>query len=212
MTTPAELYIRTLDATEEIVDNVPASHWKAPSPCSGWHVRDVINHIIGENLWAVELFQGRTIAEIGDRFAGDLTLGDPPVAYARSVEGVKQVLGDARAMERTMHLSFGDRPGSFYATQLALDMLVHGWDIARGSGQEGRLDPVLVNECLPLAEQITTEFRQGGWYGQKLTIPNDADPQTRLLALFGRAAYWEAPKRHGIRLDERLMQAGPSGP
>jgi hypothetical protein len=69
-----------------------------------------------------------------------------------------------------------------------------------------------VEECLPAAEQITGEFRSGGWYGQKLTLPNDASPQTRLLALFGRTTFWEPRQRHGIRIDERLLQAGPSGP
>lgn len=193
MSTPAELYVRTLEATQRIVEEVPASKRKAPTPCSEWHVVDVTNHIISENLWAVELLQGKTITEVGNRFAGDLTGGDPPAEYGRSVEAVKAVLQDPDAMERTMHLSFGDRSGAFYATQLSLDMLVHGWDIARGSGQDSRLDPELVRECLPIAEKITREFRNGGWYGQELRMPADAAEETRLLALFGRKADWAPP-------------------
>lgn len=194
MSTPAELYIRTMEATQRIIEDVPASHRRAPTPCSEWHVVDVTNHVISENLWAVELFQGKTIAEVGERFVGDLTGGDPPAEYGRSVEAVKQVLQNADAMERIVHLSFGDRSGAFYATQLSLDMLVHGWDIARGSGQDSRLDPELVRECLPITEKITREFRNGGWYGQELQVPPDADEETRLLALFGRKTDWAPPQ------------------
>jgi uncharacterized protein (TIGR03086 family) len=208
---PAELYSRTMEAAQRIVDGVPASSWKAPSPCSEWDVRDVVNHIIGENLWARELFQGKTIAEVGGALEGDLTVGDPPAEYARSVEAVKAVLAAPEILERTVHLSFGDRSGSFYATQLALDMLIHGWDIAKGTGQDARLDPELVRECLPIAEQITRDFRAGGWYGRELPVQPDAGPQARLLALFGRAASWEPPKRRGLRIDPRLMQAGRRG-
>ena len=43
-------------------------------------------------------------------------------------------------MERTVHLSFGDHPGSEYAMQLAADHLVHAWDLARSLGVDDRLD------------------------------------------------------------------------
>jgi uncharacterized protein (TIGR03086 family) len=212
MSTPAELYIRTMEATQRVVDDVPASQWNAPSPCSNWRVRDVLNHIISENLWAAELFRGRTIAEVGDRFDGDLTVGDPPAEYARSVEAAKHEVRASDAMERKVHLSFGDRTGAFYATQLSLDMLIHGWDIAKGSGRDGQLDPELIDECFPIAEQITREFRDGGWYGQDLSVDSGADQQTKLLALFGRKADWALPKRPAIWIDPRLSQAGPAGP
>ena len=48
------------------------------TPCTEWDVRALVNHVLGEIRWAVPLFAGSTIAEVGDRFDGDL-LGDDPV-------------------------------------------------------------------------------------------------------------------------------------
>jgi uncharacterized protein (TIGR03086 family) len=89
-------------------------------------------------------------------------------------------------MQATCHLSFGDYSGSDYAAQLFMDTLIHGWDIARATGQDTRLDPELVEACLPIAEQLTSQFRSAGVFGDNIQVKPDADAQTRLLALVGR--------------------------
>lgn len=175
-----------MESTRVFVDGVKTDEWHRPTPCSEWDVKQVANHIIGENLWAAELFQGKTIAEVGSRLDGDLAGDDPARAYAVSVEASTPVVSATDAMETTCHLSFGDYPGSDYAAQLFMDLLVHGWDIARATGQDSRLDPDLVRACLPVAEQLTTQFRSAGVFGENLLVSADADPQTKLLALVGR--------------------------
>jgi uncharacterized protein (TIGR03086 family) len=65
-------------------------------------------------------------------------------------------------------------------------LFVHGWDIAKVTGQGSRLDPNLVQACLPIAEQLTTQFRSAGVFGENLPVSADTDPQTKLFALVGR--------------------------
>jgi len=89
-------------------------------------------------------------------------------------------------MQTTCHLSFGDYSGSDYSAQLFMDTLIHGWDIASATGQDTRLDPELVDACLPIAEQLTSQFRSAGVFGENLPVDADASPQQRLLALLGR--------------------------
>ena len=89
-------------------------------------------------------------------------------------------------MEATCHLSFGDYSGADYAGQLFMDLLIHGWDIARGTGQDTRLDPELVARCLPIADALTRQFRTAGVFGEDLPVMDGADQQTKLLALVGR--------------------------
>jgi uncharacterized protein (TIGR03086 family) len=105
-----------------------------------------------------------------------------------SVDAATPVVSEPGAVETICHLSFGDYSGSDYAAQLFMDLLVHGWDIARATGQDARLDPDLVRACLPIAEQLATQFRSAGVYGENLSVGADADPQTKLLALVGRRA------------------------
>ncbi len=89
-------------------------------------------------------------------------------------------------MEATCHLSFGDYSGADYAGQLFMDLLIHGWDIAKGTGQDTRLDAELVAQCLPIADALTRQFRATGAFGDDLPVMGDADQQTKLLALVGR--------------------------
>jgi uncharacterized protein (TIGR03086 family) len=186
--TAGDLYKRAMEATRGVIAAVRPDQWTDPTPCTEWNVRQIANHLIGENLWAVELLQGRTIADVGNRLDGDLAGDNPAGAYADSVRSAIPVCAAPGAMEAICHLSFGDYSGSDYAAQLFMDSLIHGWDIAIATGQDTRLDPALVEACLPIAEQLTTQFRSAGVFGDNLPVDAAADPQTRLLALVGRKA------------------------
>ena len=158
----------------------------APTPCTEWDLRALVNHIAGENLWAAELFPGKTMADVGDALDGDV-LGDDPIAmFNRSVAAAKAVVSAPGAVEATCHLSFGDYPGSEYAKQLFMDLLIHGWDVAKATGQDATLDPQLVEACYPVAEEAVAQFGQYGVFGTKVGVPADVSRQTSLLALVGR--------------------------
>ncbi len=90
------------------VESVDADQWQQPTPCSEWSVRDLVNHVVGEDLWTAPLLQGSTIEEVGDRFDGDL-LGDDPVARVRAAaaEAVAAV-ADRLPRGGTVQLSYGE--------------------------------------------------------------------------------------------------------
>jgi uncharacterized protein (TIGR03086 family) len=184
--TPGDLYVKAMTATRRYVDGVRADQWHAPTPCTEWDVKQVANHIIGENLWAGELYQGKTIGEVGSKLDGDLTGADPAAAYRNSATVASNVVTAPGAMEATCHLSFGDHSGADYAAQLFMDLLIHGWDLAKATGQDTRLDSELVAACMPVAQQLTSQFRSAGVFGEDLPVSPDADPQAKLLALLGR--------------------------
>ena len=188
MPTSGELFAKAMESTQSIVDRVRPEQMGDPTPCSEWTVRDIINHVTGENLWATELFAGKTMAEVGDQLEGDLLGGDPQAAFRRSVASGKPAVMAKGAMEMTCDLSFGPTPGFEYANQLFLDMLIHGWDIAKATEQNTHLDPELVSACLPLAERARAEFGEYGVFGNDLSADAGADDQARLLALLGRQA------------------------
>ena len=88
-------------------------------------------------------------------------------------------------LEPNCHLSFGDFPGSVYLSQMFLDTLVHGWDVAVGSGQDAALPADLVADCYPIAQSIRREVGDSGIIGENLEDPS-ADMEARLLGLLGR--------------------------
>src|SRR5438552_4509330 len=107
-----------MEATRAYVDRVRPDQWPRPTPCSEWNVKQVANHIIGENLWAGQLFKGATIQDVGSTLDGDLAGEDPAAAYRASVSVASEAVTAPEAMEATCHLSFGDYTGAEYAAQL----------------------------------------------------------------------------------------------
>lgn len=184
--TPAQLFVRAMETGQRYVNAVQPDQWSWQSPCTEWSVRDVVNHIVYETLWVAELFAGKTLEEVGNRFDGDLVGDDPAGAYNRAVALARPAVEAPGAMEATVHLSSGPTPGAEYARQVFMDTLIHSWDIAKGSAQDTRRDPELVAACLPIAEELSTLWRSYGVLGPAIEVPPDADPQTRLLAMLGR--------------------------
>ena len=63
---------------------------------------------------------------------------------------------------------------------------MHTWDLARATGQDERLDPQTCADLLTEMAPIKELLRSSGQYGPPVPVPDDADPQTRLLGFIGR--------------------------
>jgi uncharacterized protein (TIGR03086 family) len=162
--------------------------WQAATPDEDWRVRDLVNHVAGEDLWAPPLLAGSTIAEVGDRFDGDVLGADPGAAWTVASAGAVRAVGEQSAMDRIVHLSFGDFPGRGYTLQLFADHLIHAWDLARAIGADERLDAGLVASCATWFETMEDGYRSAGAIAARPPVPDAADAQTVLLARFGRHA------------------------
>lgn len=182
----ADLYRRASEAFGARVHAVGDDQWELPTPCTDWSVRDLVNHVVAEDLWVPPLMAGQTVEDVGDRFDGDVLGEDPKRAWDRAVKQARDAVLEEGAMERTVHLSFGDSPGHEYAMQLFTDHLIHCWDLARAIGADERLDPDLVEACTAYFDGVEDTFRAAGVIGDPPPVPDDADAQTVLLARFGR--------------------------
>jgi uncharacterized protein (TIGR03086 family) len=181
-----DLHRRAVEGFDARLQSIGDDQWHASTPCSDWDVSAVCNHVVSENLWTPPLMSGQTIEEVGDRFDGDLLGDSPKNAWDESMQPAIDAMQEEGAMERTVHLSFGDVPGREYALQLFADYLIHSWDLARATGAEERLDPELVDACATWFESMEEAYRSAGAIGERPEVPEGGDDQTRLLAMFGR--------------------------
>src|SRR4051812_40839261 len=181
-----ELFDRAQGHFGELVHQVKDDQWGNDTPCTDWDVRALVNHLVYEARWAVPLLEGQTIEQVGDRFEGDLLGGAPAAAYDDALGQAKAAVGTSGALEGTVHLSFGDTPADEYLAQLTSDYLVHSWDLARGIDADDALDPELVEFVYAKAEPVTDMLGASGLFAPPVDVGAASDPQTRLLALFGR--------------------------
>ena len=180
-----ELFRRASESCGLRVLAVRDAEWRGGTPCSKWDVRALVNHIVSENLWVPPLFDGKTIDEVGDRFDGDVLGEDPKKAWRESSREAIRAVEAEGAIESIVHLSFGDTPGEEYAYELFADLLIHGWDVAKAIGADDSLDPELVHSCAQWFDRREDVYRSVGAIGERVQT-EAADPQTQLLARFGR--------------------------
>ena len=186
MTDIAKLHAQALDATGRIVAGIPPDRWHAGTPCQGWDVRALLNHVVSGNWWAAELASGASIEGVGSRLDGDLLGSDPAGAYAASAASAADVFRRPGALDAPCAVSYGPVPGSVYAGHRFIDVLVHGWDLAAATGQDTALDPDLMAACGEILEPQLAGFREAGAIGPPLPVPPGASDQARFLASLGR--------------------------
>jgi uncharacterized protein (TIGR03086 family) len=181
-----ELFRRSGQEFDRRVATIGADQWGLDTPCTEWNVRTLVNHVAVEDLWAPPLLDGATIDDVGDRFDGDQLGDDPKGSWRAAHDAAVASVDDLPTVDRTVHLSFGDFPASFYITQLIFDHVVHAWDLATAIGADTRLDPELVDFSAREFAAQEDSYRASGSIAERPEIPAGADPQTRLLAMFGR--------------------------
>ncbi len=189
------LYHRTVETWADRVNAVAPDQWEAPTPCRGWAVRDLVNHVVGEDLWTLRLVGGATLAEVGDGLDGDL-LGDDPVGSALAAAREASTRVAERLPEAgVVHVSYGDIPVVDYVHELAADHLVHSWDLAAACGGDTRLDPHLVTELAEFFAGREDFYRAAGVIGPRAV--SHGGQQSELLAATGRDSHW-GPTHAGL--------------
>ncbi len=180
-----ELFAASIARMADRVDRIDDQQWTAPTPCSEWDVRALVNHVCGEQLWAPHLVAGATIDQVGDRYDGDV-LGDDPRATFRQAAARSTDAFAGADLDATVHLSFGDVPCAVYLEQMLADAEVHGWDLAKALDEPAELDPETASELLPGAKAQEELLRASGLFGPAVDVDDDASDAHKLLALFGR--------------------------
>ncbi|MGL5818917.1 MAG: TIGR03086 family metal-binding protein [Phycicoccus sp.] len=182
---PAEEYRDVAGRFTALVEGVPDDEtWRSPSPVEGWSARDVVRHL-------VDWFPGFLEAGTGIRLPTGPSVDDDPVVAWRTFSNAVQALlddpvsaGVAFSHQHTGTLPFPVAVSRFFTA----DVFMHSWDLARATGQDENLDPARCAALLDGMAAVEELMRSSGQYGPRVEVPDDADPQTRLLAFIGRRA------------------------
>lgn len=186
MTDLATLFTRAIGRFGERVAAVPDGAWSDPTPCADWDVRELVNHVTNEQLWAPHLVAGETLDQVGDRYDGDVLGDDPVAAFRRSAGGSVAAFGAADDLEAPVHVSYGDIPLREYLTQMLTDAEVHGWDLAVATGQDPHIDPEAAELLLEVWRAQEELVRGSGVFGEAVAIDEGASAADQLLGLLGR--------------------------
>ena len=168
-----ELYRRASDWTAEKIAGT--TDLDAPTGCEGWRVRDLLDHMLDTQRY----FAGAARGEKGSPPSPTpppLSTDDPTADFEKSRSQVLAAFGQDGVIEKT-----GPALGIAFS-----DQLLHGWDLARATGQDTTMPDGLAEKAYGAIHGLFTEEQRKGVFKPEVSVADDATAQERLLAYTGR--------------------------
>jgi uncharacterized protein (TIGR03086 family) len=176
---------QTTDKAAELMGTLQPADLKRSTPCEGWDVRALINHMIGVNM-------GFTAAVTGEGSRPgpevDLVGDDAAGAYRRAASAMMAAWRRPGALEGTVKMAAGEMPGAAAAGVFFVDQIQHVWDLAKATGRPYPLDASLAAAALEMSRARIGPDRRGPGkpFGPEVACPDSAPAQDRLAGFLGR--------------------------
>jgi uncharacterized protein (TIGR03086 family) len=188
---PIDLLSRALDQTGSVIARVRPEQASLPTPCTSWNVRDLVNHVVHDAQQFRAMAAGGRYEKGEDDVIGD----DWDGAYRRAAGELLAEWRREGALDRVLRLPIGEVPATWSIGQHIADMVVHGWDVAKATGQSTDFDPEVGAFALAWGrENLRPEFRgdeaSGKVFGPEVAVPDEAPVHDRLAGVFGRDPRW----------------------
>ncbi len=176
---------------QPVVQGVPTTSLDRPSPCEDWTVRTVADHLLGtaeamRRVGAGEALDpqdpwGTSGGHLRDSWRDDL--GDLLQRWATAWSQAEAWEGDAMD---------GAVPRSQVGDMGYVEVVLHGWDLAAGSGQEVTYSDAALEHALEVMGEIGEQGRSMHAFGTEVPVGDDAPLLDRVLGASGRDPHWTA--------------------
>ena len=165
----------------DLVGHLDDEQLDAPTPCAGFTVRGVLEHMVGGATQFAAAFRGE------DPPSPPSAPVDAVGAFPAAMANLEAAVSSPGALERNIAAPFGDVPGEVFARFVAMDGLVHGWDLATATGQSYDPPARVVEDVLAFTRgALGDDLRDGDTFAAAVTPPAGASPLVQLVAFTGR--------------------------
>jgi uncharacterized protein (TIGR03086 family) len=174
----------TVRTAADLVRNIPPDRLDAPTPCRDWDVRTLTNHL-HQVVTALHL-AGRGGPVPDDLWSRDLA-GDPDRFDAEARGAIEAWAEPPAGM---IALGAATVPAPLVATMLASDLVLHGWDLAKATGQVFACDDEAIAMTSRFIADTAAEGRTMGLYAEPVPVAADASALDRAVGASGRDPGW----------------------
>lgn len=172
---------RAVDYTLGSLHSVTPAALPRPTPCRDWTLRELLAHM-NDSLLAL-----REAADLGRVELSAYPADGDPIALLK--DRACRLLSAWRVSQREA-VSIGDTAmtTSILTSAGALEIAVHGWDVAEACGGGRPVPEPLAEELLELAPFLLHDADRPGRFGARVQVSPLAGASDRLLAFTGRRA------------------------
>ncbi|HEY7814727.1 MAG TPA: TIGR03086 family metal-binding protein, partial [Nakamurella sp.] len=180
-----------LDGMQVLVDGARPDQWSGSTPCSDWDARTLLNHVVFGNRTFTSIVNGKPpppreqIRTMRDQ---DQLADDPVAAWRDSAAGLLSAFDAPGVLDRTFSSPIGEMPGAGLARLRITETLVHGWDLARSTGQPVPFAEPLARGALDFTlRQLPSGAERSTFpFAAEQAAPDNAPAIDRLAAHLGR--------------------------
>ena len=187
----ADLLSTVLADLAPIVSGITADQLNNPTPCTEFDVEQLRDHVVG---W-LDTFAAGFADPGGQAPRTSLDGYQAPEDAAAEVRAAAATLAAAirgGAAARPLRLGDSGMPGDMALSMILWEYQVHGWDLARATGQPWSPPAAALEESLAFAPTMLTPDYQGEGkaFAPRVPVAADAPPLDRLVGLSGRDPGW----------------------
>lgn len=187
-------YLLGIDHFTRCVHLLGADDWSRPSPCARWSALDVLGHVGGGTRFGTELLSGRQPAMPPMDNPGSVVDGEP-VAWWDSLAGPAKDAVAGADLTKVVDSPMGPRSIDEGLRFPAIDLFVHGWDLAKVAGHTVELPDEIVEFTHRAMRGFPDEMiRNPRVFAPALDTPAGAGTADAFLAWTGRDPSWTPPR------------------
>ncbi|MCW2905348.1 MAG: hypothetical protein JWL68_137 [Actinomycetia bacterium] len=198
-----DLLVAVLADLAPMVGRISGEQLHDPTPCTELDVGQLRTHVLG---WLTTFAEG--LADPGgqaplNRLEGYTVPADPAAEVWSASDTMAAALRGGAA-GRPMRLGDSAMPGDMALSMILWEYQVHGWDLARATGQPWSPPAEAAEESLEFAPGMLTDDYQGDGkaFAPRVPVPATAPPLNRLLGLSGRDPAWPGSSGQDARSGE----------
>jgi uncharacterized protein (TIGR03086 family) len=182
-----------------LLDGVTDDRLAGPTPCPDYPVAALLDHLMGLSLAFTWAARKTTATEGGgDESGPGLATAehlDPQwrTLLPRRLDDLVQAWRDPAAWEGVTEAGGVRMPAKLIGAVALDELVLHGWDLARATGQPFACDPVSTAAILAFtsaAAQPEQAANRAGLFGPVVDVPEDAPAFDRALGFAGRDPAW----------------------
>lgn len=177
----------------DIVRNVKPDQLANQTPCAEYDVRRLVNHLLFWGPTLVGAGRGEVVALPAESETEvDLAGDDWAAALEAHVGRAVAAWGEPGAWEGMTTIAGQQLPAEIVGGMVVGELVVHGWDLAKATGQHPEWDGELLDYLHAEVARSAEQGRAMGVYGPAVAVPAESSTLDRTLALSGRDPDWSA--------------------
>lgn len=174
----------------EVVGKVEDEQLELLTPCQNWNVRTLANHLVFWAAFRSEVAARKQTPPPERESDVDLITGDWVGTFEHQVHRAVAAWGEPGALEGMTAVAGGQTPAPVIAQMLVGELVVHGWDLAKATGQELTVDPEVADATHATVVLFAEMGLEAQIFGDPVAVPDSAPVLDKALALSGRDPYW----------------------